>query len=144
MVKQLYTLLLRLTSASAVASVSNLGPSAGPIDSVTAGYLTFMGDHLFKQERKAAREKKKEPPFIASVPAFFTRALREAYAEIYLLDDYALTMSYINRDSPFNYPDPAKIEKALLLLPHPDLIEQDLDRVSSLLAARRGRFLGLI
>jgi hypothetical protein len=54
-------------AASASIAVSNLGRSDEPIDSVTAGYLTFMGDHLFEQERKAAKAKKKTPPFIATV-----------------------------------------------------------------------------
>jgi hypothetical protein len=125
-------------------ATSSMGPFSGPIDSVTAGYLTFMGDHLLKTERDRAVAAKKKPSFIATIPAYFTRALRMAYGEIYLLDEYALTLSYINRASPFAYPDPAKAERALLLLPHPDLVERDLDHVSSLLASRRGRSLGLI
>jgi hypothetical protein len=133
-----------LASSSALIAASNLGPHTGPIDSVTAGYLTFMGDHLFEQERNAAKAKKEKPPFPASVPAYFTRALRVAYGEIYMLDEYALPLSLINRTSPFSYPDPIKAERALLLLPHPDLIERELDRTSSLLATRRGRALGLI
>jgi hypothetical protein len=103
-----------------------------------------MGDHLFKQEFDAAKAAKKPPPFPASVPAYFTQALRVAYGEIYLLDDHALTMSYFNRDSPFSYPDESKAARAQLLLPHPDLVQMELDRTSSLLAARQGRALGLI
>ncbi len=125
-------------------AVSHMGPPSGHIDSVTAGYLTFMGDHLLKTEREKALAAKKKPPFIATIPAYFTRALRVAYGEIYLLDEYALPLSLINQSSPFAYPDPTKAERALLLLPHPDLVEQDLDHVSSQLAARRGRSLGLI
>ncbi len=131
-------------SAAASIAVSNLGPPSGPIDSVTAGYLTFMGDHLLKQEFDAAKAAKKPPPFPASVPSYFTRALRVAYSEIYLLDEHALTMSYFNRSSPFTYPDESKAMKAQLLLPHSDLVQMELDRTSSLLAARQGRALGLI
>jgi hypothetical protein len=131
-------------SASASIAISNLGQPNGPIDSVTAGYLTFMGDHLFKQELDAAKLRKKQPPFLSTVPAYFTRALRTAYGEIYLLDEHALTLSYINGTSPFAYPDATKVDKALLLLPSPDLIERELDRTSSLLAFRQGRALGLV
>jgi hypothetical protein len=67
-----------------------------------------------------------------------------AYSELYLLDEFALTMSFINKTSPFCYPDPAKLDKALLLLPHPELVEKDLDHASRLLAFCRGRSLGLI
>ncbi len=135
---------LRLVSASASIAMSNLGPSNGPIDSITAGYLTFMGDHLYKQEFDAAKLRKKQPPFLSTVPAYFTKALRAAYGEIYLLDEHALTLSYVNGTSPFAYPDANKIEKALLLLPSPELVERELDRTSSLLAFRQGRALGLV
>jgi hypothetical protein len=84
------------------------------------------------------------PPFFSTVPAYFKEALRLAYAELYLLNDNAIVLSYLNGMTPFDYPDPAKFNKALLMLPSPDLIMRDLDLASGTLAARQGRALGLI
>jgi hypothetical protein len=103
--------------------------------------LTFVGDHLLRAERQACELSGEVPPFVTTVPAFFMHALLKAYTELYMLDDYPLVMSYFNKTSPFAYPDRRKFEKAMLLMPHPDLVLNNLDKTSSLLTAHRGPYL---
>ncbi len=133
-----------MASSPAAIAIPKLGPFDAPLDSVTVSILTNLGDHMLKQEHDLAIRKKKVPPFFSTVPAYFKEALRLAYAELYLLDDNAIVLSYLNGTTPFDYPDPAKFNKALLMLPSPDLIMRDLDLASGTLAARQGRALGLI
>ena len=117
--------------------------------------LSDIGEHRLALSRQAYDEAKKKairdgdppPPALplqVRVPAAFRRALRFAYASIYLLDEQALCLSYFNQTSPHLYVDQYQHSKALLMLPSPVLIEQEIDRVSSQFALARGRYLQLI
>jgi hypothetical protein len=67
-----------------------------------------------------------------------------AYAELYLLDNNALILAYLNGDLPSDYPDPAKRDRASIVMGTPQLVDLELDRVSGLAAAQAGHFFGFL
>jgi hypothetical protein len=83
-----------------------------------------------------------QPDFISRVPAHTRHILGKAYAEIHCLNDQALTLAYLNGSSPMSYPDQKKKDRALLLYTTPELLEQEVDRVSSEFAQAVGHALG--
>jgi len=96
-----------------------------------------MGDHLLRQSALKATHEKREPSLVSLVPPYVKNLLGRAYAEIYLLDDQALTLSYLNNRSPFCYQDQGKMNRAMLLLATPELVDLDMDAASALNAASR-------
>jgi hypothetical protein len=67
-----------------------------------------------------------------------------AFSEFYGVDEHALTMAYLNGTSPHHYPDQRKRDRALLLYTSPEILESEIDRVSSAYAAEVANTLGLI
>ena len=65
------------------------------------------------------------PYMIQLIPAHSLNALRVAFSELHLLDDYSMVMGYFNHVTPQAYPDPAKVRQALLLLPGAALLEHE-------------------
>ena len=144
-----------LISFPASIALASFGDPISQLDPTMFKILTDIGDHRLasakadhdKALKKAAREGGTPPPPLplqVRVPAAFRRSLRYAYASIYLLDEQALTLSYFNQTSPHLYPDQEQHSKALLMMPSPILIEQEIDRASSQFAVARGRYLQLI
>jgi hypothetical protein len=100
--------------------------------------LTLLGDHRLERARSTlVHAGEDEVPLLCRVPSDFKAALAKAYAELHLLDDQALLMSYFNDTSPFVYPDPAKLNRALLLLPGKDLLDHERDFASRINATSR-------
>ncbi len=64
--------------------------------------------------------------------------LGRAYSEIYLLDNNCLSLAYLNGSLPSRYPDQAKFDRATILLATPQLVEMEIDRISSLAAQNAG------
>jgi hypothetical protein len=130
-IKKVLVYLVRVVSSSAlVAASANDGP-VGPVDYQTCLNLIAQGDHMLAEERRLAEESGVEPSLLASIPSHFKLLLSKAYGELHLLDDLALVLSYMNGKSPYDYPDDAKIDRTLLLLPSMDLINYDRDAASS-------------
>ena len=136
-------------------ALASFGDPVSPLDPDMFKVLTDIGDHRLVASKQAAddalkiaiREGKPPPPpapLQVRVPSAFQKSLRYAYSSIYLLDEQALRMSYFNQTSPHSYTNAQKHAKALLMLPSPALIEQEIDRVSSEYAIARGRYLQLI
>jgi hypothetical protein len=123
--------LIRLVSSSALVAASATDGPNGPVDYQTCLNLIAQGDHLFAEERRVAEEAGELPSLLASIPSHFKLLLSKAYGELHLLDDLALVLSYMNGKSPYDYPDEAKVDQALLLLPSMDLINYDRDAASS-------------
>ena len=90
--------------------------------------LCNLGDHLVKEELLADVAANRHASLNCRIPAYFKKALRQAYAEVNLLDDQALTLSSLNNDSPYNYPDRSKLHRAMLLFPTPELVELEMIR----------------
>jgi hypothetical protein len=116
----------------------------GRLGSDTVEILTNIGDHILAQEFQDAPKLGRVPSFLARVPAPIRRMLGRAYAEMFLLDNNCLALAYLNGDSPNNYPDQRKRDWAALLLATPQLVDQEIDRVSSLAAIQAGLMYGLI
>jgi hypothetical protein len=133
-----------LVSGPAVVAMPGLGDPEGPIDTDVASILTAIGDHLLAQELADAPRLRRVPSFHSRVPVHTRHMLGRAYSELYCLDSNCIVLSYLNRDSPFNYPDPKKRERAALLLATPEMVDREIDRVSRLAAIQAGRFHGLI
>jgi hypothetical protein len=123
--------LIRLVSSSALVAASATDGPVGPVDYQTCLNLIAQGDHLLAEERRVAEEAGERPSLLASIPSHFKLLLSKAYGELHLLDDLALVLSYMNGKSPYDYPDEAKVDQALLLLPSMDLINYDRDAASS-------------
>jgi hypothetical protein len=121
-----------------------IGDHEGHLTSDTIEVLTNIGDHILAQEFQDAPKMGRVPSFLSRVPAPIRHMLGRAYAEMFLLDNNCLALAYLNGDSPTNYPDQKKRERAALLLATPELVEQELDRVSSLAAIQAGLLYGLI
>ena len=144
-----------LASSSATIAVPRLGGRVGApdvlIDSATCDTLLYLGDHLVSDE--AADDEDSEdsadsdasddteavpiPSLVSRVSARFKRLLRRAYAEINCLDDNSIVLSYLNGNSPYDYPDQAKWNRALLMFPSNELIELEYQRFSSINSAIR-------
>ncbi len=60
------------------------------------------------------------------------------------MDNNALALAYMNGDSPWNYPDQSKKERAALLLATPELVEIEIDNVSRSAAQQAGQVAGFI
>ena len=111
-------LYLRLAASSASIALPFLGEHSGPFDSLMCDTLTRLGDHLVQPSRSAVPDS-----LITRIPTHFKQSLRLAYSAIFLVDDNALTLSVLNGNSPLDYPDRSKFNKALLMVPTPELIE---------------------
>ena len=85
-----------------------------------------MGDHLVRPGNSEFPDL-----LISRIPARFKEALRLAYSAIHLVDNQALTLSLLNGNSPLDYPDRSKFYKALLMLPSPELIENEQTRFAT-------------
>ena len=131
-------------SAPASIAVPNFEDNDTPFDSSICAAMTDMGNHLLAEERQAAIAAGLEPSLLASVPAHFVNALRLAYAEIYLQDDFSLVQSYFNRVLPSSYPDSFKINRARLLLPGPGQVENERDLAAEFNAWNYSMFQGVI
>jgi hypothetical protein len=70
--------------------------------------------------------------------------LGRAYSELFCLDNNCLSLAYLNGNSPMDYPDQAKLDRAALLLATPELVAQEIDRVSGLAAQQAGQIYGVI
>ena len=136
-------------------ALASLGDPVGPMDLSMFEVLSDIGDHRiasmmedYEEDLAKSVRDNSTPPELPSlqvrVPAGSRKALRRAYSLIYLVHEHALTTSYFNRTSPHSYPDPDKLEQALLHLATPELVDLELDRVSSQYASARGRHLMLI
>jgi hypothetical protein len=106
------------------------GP-VGPVSYQECQNLLACSDHILAEERRLADEENVRPSILAEVPSHFKMLLSRAYGEIHLLDDLALVLSYLNGKSPHDYPDEAKVDQALLLLPGMELLNFDRDFASS-------------
>ena len=136
-------------------ALASLGDPVSPLDPQMCQVLSDVGDHRIAAVMQAYEDRvakalrdhtpaPEPPPLQFRVPAGTRKALRRAYSLVYLVHEQALTASYLTASSPHSYPDPEKHSQALLSFPSPELIERELDRVSSQFAAARGRFLQLI
>ena len=115
----------RLVSGPAAIAVPNLGDYDGPFDSSICDNLTQLGLHSLARERQEAIASGLTPSLIQAIPAHSLNALRLAFAELHMLDDYSMVMGYFNHESPQSYPDPFKVRQALLLLPGDALLEHE-------------------
>jgi hypothetical protein len=70
--------------------------------------------------------------------------LGRAYSELFCLDNNCLSLAYLNGSNPMDYRDQAKLERAALLLATPELVELEIDRVSSLAANQAGHVFGVL
>ncbi len=127
----MFTFIFSLVASSASVAYASLGDPTGPLDPLTCQQLTLLGDHSLETARNTLiRAGCDELPLILRIPPAFKTALGKAYAEINLLHDQAMVLSYFNDTIPHMYPDEAKFTKAQLLLPSPDLIDHDRDFAS--------------
>ncbi len=138
-----YSFLIRLVAGAASVALPHLGDPSSPLDPTSSELLTTFGDHLLEDARTSAAVRGIRPDFISRVPAHTRHILGQAYAEIHGLHDQALTLAYLNGTSPMDYPDPRKRDRALLLYTSPEILEQEVDRVSSEYAQAIGHALGL-
>ena len=102
------------------------------IDSATCDTLLYLGDQLVKDDFALAAVSNRRPYLVSRVPASFKALLRKAFAEVNLLDDNALVLSSLNGDSPFDYPDNAKLYRAMLMVPTLQLIELEFERFTNI------------
>jgi hypothetical protein len=140
----LFFILFSLVSGSCTIAMPRIKEHTGRLSSATVEILTNIGDHILAQEFQDAPRLGRVPSFLSRVPAPIRRMLGRAYSEMFLLDDNCLALAYLNGDSPNNYPDQKKRDRACLLLATPQLVDQELDRVSSLAAVQAGLLYGLI
>ena len=144
-----------LVAGPALVATGRLGEHSDVLDPSGTHTLTTLGNHILAQEladhRRLTRANLEanlppppDPSFLSRVPAHFCRLLGRAYGELNLVHDEALTLSLLNQTSPHSYPDPEKRDRALLLVATEELLEQEIDRVSSLNAFKCGRTLQLI
>jgi hypothetical protein len=134
-----FILFVRLVASSAIVAAAHFDIPNGPLNTYACQALTSHGDHIFAEQKRVAEEADEVPPLLARIPSHFKRALALAYANIHLVDDQALVLSYMNCTSPFYYTDDAKIYQAMLLLPSFELINYERDRASSEIAQNWAR-----
>jgi hypothetical protein len=70
--------------------------------------------------------------------------LGRAYAELFCLDNNCLSLAYLNGTAPSIYPDQAKLDRAAILLATPQMVESEIDRISSFAAHQVGVLNGVI
>ncbi len=119
-------------------AIPHLGEPDGPLDSTTVSILCDIGEHLLADERVNSFRMNRPPSFFSRVPSYLRHMLGRAYSEVYLLDNNCLSMAYLNGSLPSLYPDQTKFDRATILLATPQLVELELDRVSSLAAQNAG------
>ena len=139
-----YLTIYRLVSAPASIAIPHLGDFDGPLTSSICAELTNLGNHLLAESRSKALASGRTLTLVEAVPAHFLMALRRAYAEINLLDDFSIVMAYLNKASPTSYPDPEKLHRAMLLLPGEDLVEHERDQASQINALNYAFHHGII
>jgi hypothetical protein len=128
----------RLVSSSALVAYCSLGQPTGPVDPLTCQQLTLLGDHSLERSRTTLLHAGCDDlPLLCRVPSEFKNALAKAYAELNLLHDQALIVSYLNDTIPHLYEDEAKMSRALLLLPGRDLLDHERDFASRINAQAR-------
>jgi hypothetical protein len=106
-----------------------LGTPSSHLDSSDCQLLAQLGDQLLAQSGDEGMATGRNLTLHEQVPGFVRRALGVAYGEIFMVDDYALHMSYLNGTSPFDYPMQSRYHKALLLFPTPQLLRNELEGV---------------
>jgi hypothetical protein len=124
-------------------AIPSLGEPTDRLDSATVSVLTAIGEHLLADER-SNRARFERGSFLSRVPSYIRTMLSRAYSEIYLLDNNALALAYLNGDSVMTYRDQAKRDRASILMGTPELVSIELDRVSSLAAIQAGQIMGLL
>ncbi len=133
-----------MVAGAAAISSPHLGEPSSPVDSTICELLTNFGDHLLQDGLTKALIRGEQPSFLARVPAHTRHMLGLAYSEFYGVEEHALTMAYLNGTSPQQYPDQRKRDRALLLYTSPEILESEIDRVSSAYASEVASALGLI
>ena len=126
-----------LVAAPAAVAVCHLETPSAALDSGICSTLTSMGDHLLRQDAISAEAEGRPPSLVSLVPPYVKKLLGRAYSELYLLDDQALTLSYLNNRSPFCYQSQSKMNSAMLLLATPELVDMDMDNASAYNASLR-------
>jgi hypothetical protein len=125
-------------------AIPHLGEPNGPIDSTTVSILQDIGEHILADARVNSLRNHRRPSFFSRVPSYLRHMLGRAYSELFCLDNNCLHMAYLNGTSPMLYPDQAKLDRAAILLATPQLVEMEIDRVSSLAAQQAGQVFGFL
>ncbi len=133
-----------LISGPCTVAVPHLGEPNGPLDTTTVSILTDIGEHLLADERLNSFRSNRPPSFLSRIPSYLRHMLGRAYSELYCLDNNCLAMAYLNGSSPMAYPDQAKLDRAAILLATPQLVELEIDRISSLVAQQAALVHGFI
>jgi hypothetical protein len=137
-------IIFSLVAGAASISVPHLGEPSSPVDSTISELLTNFGDHLLQDGLTKALIRGEQPSFLARVPAHTRHMLGLAFSELYCVEEHALTMAYLNGTSPHSYPDQRKRNRAIMLYTTPELLDNEIDRVSSAYATEVGQALGVI
>jgi hypothetical protein len=133
-----------LVSGPCTIAIPHLGEPSGPLDTTTISILCDIGEHLLADERVNSFRLNRQPSFFSRVPSYLRHMLGRAYAELYCLDNNCLSMAYLNGTTPCTYPDQAKLDRAAILLATPQMVEAEIDRISSLAAQQAGAIYGVI